>query len=65
MLTPDQRAKDRTQLEKMKRGGEGHHRGGMGLWVTVGMEDRTVAITRVGSRLEDSTNSKCVNSIGL
>jgi protein CpxP len=30
MLTPDQRAKDRAQLEKMKSGGEGQHRGGMG-----------------------------------
>lgn len=30
MLTPDQRAKDRAQLEKMKSGGEGEHRGGMG-----------------------------------
>jgi hypothetical protein len=30
MLTPDQRAKDRAQLEKMKGGGEGQHRGGMG-----------------------------------
>jgi periplasmic protein CpxP/Spy len=29
MLTPDQRAKDRAQLEKMKSGGEGQHRGGM------------------------------------
>jgi hypothetical protein len=30
MLTPDQRAKDRAQLEKMTSGGEGEHRGGMG-----------------------------------
>ena len=30
MLTPDQRAKDRAQLEKMKSGAEGEHRGGMG-----------------------------------
>jgi hypothetical protein len=30
MLTPDQRAKDRAQLEKMRSGGEGEHRGGMG-----------------------------------
>ena len=30
MLTPDQRAKDRAQLEKMKSGGEDEHRGGMG-----------------------------------
>lgn len=30
MLTPDQRAKDRAQLEKMKSGGEGQHGGGMG-----------------------------------
>ena len=30
MLTLDQRAKDRAQLEKMKSGGEGEHRGGMG-----------------------------------
>jgi periplasmic protein CpxP/Spy len=30
MLTPDQRAKDRAQLEKMKSGGDGEHRGGMG-----------------------------------
>ena len=30
MLTPDQRAKDRAQLEKMMSGGEGEHRGGMG-----------------------------------
>jgi periplasmic protein CpxP/Spy len=30
MLTPDQRAKERAQLEKMKSGGEGEHRGGMG-----------------------------------
>lgn len=30
MLTPDQRAKDRAQLEKMKSGSEGQHGGGMG-----------------------------------
>jgi len=30
MLTPDQRAKDHAQLEKMKSGAEGEHRGGMG-----------------------------------
>lgn len=30
MLTSDQRAKDRAQLEKMRSGGEGEHRGGMG-----------------------------------
>jgi hypothetical protein len=30
MLTPDQRAKDRAQFEKMKSGGDGQHRGGMG-----------------------------------
>jgi hypothetical protein len=29
MLNPDQRAKDRAQLEKMKSGGEGQHRGSM------------------------------------
>ena len=30
MLTPDQRGKDRAHREKMKSGGEGQHRGGMG-----------------------------------